>query len=165
MLGVVPDEGPVLVEVPHEVVVIIELAQGHHGVSAGQQGAGRTVALGNKFIILVLYFQRKFQISSKNIVCHLPNEAHREGLLLCVPGARVGGGELLLGVCLWQAAVLRVPSAVELAVLAAVAGLLAPGDGVEAALVAHRAETQHRGQDVEHQQHAQHCVQGIFYLE
>ena len=69
MLGVVPDEGPVLVEVPHEVVVIIELAQGHHGVSAGQQGAGRTVALGNKFIILVLYFQRKFQLSSKNIVC------------------------------------------------------------------------------------------------
>ena len=49
VLGVVPDEGPVLVKVPHEVVVIIELAQGHHGVSAGQQGAGRTVALGNKF--------------------------------------------------------------------------------------------------------------------
>ena len=50
VLGVVPDEGPVLVKVPHKVVVIIELAQGHHGVSAGQQGAGRTVALENKFI-------------------------------------------------------------------------------------------------------------------
>ena len=61
MLGVVPDEGPVLVKVPHKVVIIIELAQGHHGVSAGQQGAGRTVALGNKFIIFYyyLYFQRK----------------------------------------------------------------------------------------------------------
>ena len=92
----------------------------------------------------------------------MPDEAHREGLLLGVPGARVGGGELLLGVCLWQAAVLRVPSAVELPVLAAVAGLLAPGDGVEAALVAHRAETQHRGQDVEHQQHAQHWHRGYF---
>ena len=69
VLGVVPDEGPVLVKVPHKVVVIIELAQGHHGVSAGQQGAGRTVALGNKFIILVLYSQRKlsFQLSSKKI--------------------------------------------------------------------------------------------------
>ena len=97
------------------------------------------------------------------MVCHLTNESHREGLLLGVPGAGVGGGELVLGLCLWQAAVLRVPSAVELPVLAAVAALLAPGDGVEAALVAHRAETQHRGQDVEHQQHAQHCVQGNYY--
>ena len=63
VLGVVPDEGPVLVKVPHEVVVIIELAQGHHGVSAGQQGAGRTVALGNKFIILVL-FSKKIKFSA-----------------------------------------------------------------------------------------------------
>ena len=86
----------------------------------------------------------------------MTNESHREGLLLGVPGAGVGGCELVLGLCLWQAAVLRVPAAVELVVLAALAALLAPGDGVEAALVAHRAETQHRGQDVEHQQHAQH---------
>ena len=60
VLGVVPDEGPVLVKVPHEVVVIIELAQGHHGVSAGQQGAGRTVALeiqvllNNNIIIIII---------------------------------------------------------------------------------------------------------------
>ena len=157
MLGVVPDEGPVLVKVPHKVVIIIELAQGHHGVSAGQQGAGRTVALGNKFIGIT--FSKKIKFSAfiqKNMVCHLPNESHREGLLLGVPGAGVGGCELVLGLCLRQAAVLRVE-------LAALAALLAPGDGVEAALVAHRAETQHRGQDVEHQQHAQHCVQGNYY--
>ena len=66
MLGVVPDEGPVLVKVPHEVVVIIELAQGHHRVSAGQQGAGRTVALGNKFIILV--FQRKLSLTKISVL-------------------------------------------------------------------------------------------------
>ena len=90
----------------------------------------------------------------------MTNESHREGLLLGVPGAGVGGCELVLGLCLWQAAVLGV----ELPVLAALAALLAPGDGVEAALVAHRAETQHRGQDVEHQQHAQHCIQGNYYL-
>ena len=65
VLGVVPDEGPVLVKVPHEVVVIIELAQGHHGVCAGQQGAGRTVALGNKFIILVyIIFSKKIRFSA-----------------------------------------------------------------------------------------------------
>ena len=54
VLGVVPDEGPVLVKVPHKVVVIIELAQGHHGVSAGQQGAGRTVALEVKVLNFVI---------------------------------------------------------------------------------------------------------------
>ena len=45
VLGVVPDEGPVLVKVPHEVIIIIELAKCDNRVGPGNQISRWPVAL------------------------------------------------------------------------------------------------------------------------